>query len=162
MLLSRAGIEKYSREWQTAGKQVVFTNGCFDLLHLGHVRYLEEARALGDMLVVGLNSDSSVRQLKGSSRPVVGEQERAALLNALKAVDHVIIFSELTAEKLVAEIKPGVYVKGADYAISPTGQAAGKPLPEAAIVQSYGGQVVLIPYIPGHSTSALIERIKQL
>ena len=160
MLLSRAEIVKLRKVWQTGGKRVVFTNGCFDLLHLGHIRYLEEARTLGDILVIGLNSDSSVRQLKGPLRPLVSQEERAEILGALRAVDYVVIFNELTAENLVAEIKPDIYVKGGDYSALQNTSSAGKPLPEAEIVQSYGGQVALIPYLPGHSTSELINRIK--
>lgn len=154
---------------RAAGQLVVFTNGAFDLLHVGHVRYLQAARALGDMLIVGLNSDASVRAYKGPSRPLVTQDERAELLAALACVDYVTIFDEPTAEALVAALQPDIYVKGGDYRPTADGSAAArapgsdpvdKPLPEAAIVQAYGGRVVIIPYVPGKSTTNLIERIR--
>ncbi len=147
------------RDWRAQGRAVVFTNGIFDLLHLGHLRYLESARALGDLLIVGLNSDDSTRRLKGPKRPLVPQAERAALLLGLRPVDYVTIFEEDTAEALVAALEPEVYVKGGDYVIANTGESSGKPLPEAWIAQRYGGRVELIPYLPGHSTTELIERI---
>lgn len=149
---------------QQAGERGVFTNGCFDLLHLGHVRYLQEARSLGDFLVLGLNSDESVRLLKGPGRPLMPESERAEILAALSCVDYVTIFSEPTAGSLVESLGPAIYVKGGDYALA--GGAPEAPdssrLPEAGIVQAYGGIVRLIPYIPHHSTTELIAAIKQL
>ncbi len=154
--------------WRDRGLTVVFTNGIFDLLHIGHVQYLEAARALGDLLIVGLNSDSSTRQLKGPKRPLIAQTERAALLLSLRPVDYVTIFEERTAEQLVATLQPDVYVKGGDYSLSPAAAAAStdtasaappKILPEARIVQDYGGRVELITYLPGHSTTELIERI---
>ena len=143
--------------WRDAGDTVVCTNGVFDLLHYGHLQYLRAARSLGSILVVGLNSDRSTRRLKGPRRPLVPEQERAALLLALEPVDQVIIFDEPTAERLVDELRPEIYCKGGDY-----GGATGltKALPEAAIVERYGGRVELIPYLPGHSTSELIDLIR--
>jgi D-glycero-beta-D-manno-heptose 1-phosphate adenylyltransferase len=144
------------RRWHADGKTVVCTNGVFDLLHFGHLRYLDAARALGDLLVVGLNSDRSTRRYKGPSRPLVPEDERAALLLALECVDYVTIFDDPTAERLVAELRPDIYCKGGDY-----GGGAGKHLPEAAVVASYGGQVHLIPYLPGHSTTDLIRLIRE-
>lgn len=148
--------------WSNAGQRLVLTNGVFDLLHIGHATYLQQARALGDVLVVGLNSDASTRALKGPTRPVVNQGERAALLTALRCVDYVTIFEERTAEALVSALQPDVYVKGGDYRIdSSSVQASGKELPEARIVAGYGGQVVLLPYLQGHSTSELIERIIQ-
>lgn len=147
------------RRWRDEGRRVVFTNGIFDLLHLGHLRYLEAARARGDLLIVGLNSDDSTRRLKGSKRPLVPQAARAALLLGLRPVDYVTIFEDDTAEALVAALEPEVYVKGGDYVIASTGEASGKPLPEAHIAQRYGGRVELIPYLPGHSTTELIERI---
>ncbi|HEX2622150.1 MAG TPA: D-glycero-beta-D-manno-heptose 1-phosphate adenylyltransferase [Phototrophicaceae bacterium] len=133
---------------------IVFTNGHFDLLHVGHVDYLEQARALGDALVVGINGDQSTQDLKGSGRPIVPAEERARLLAALRAVDGVVIFEENTAINLIRTLQPDIYVKGGDY--------ADKPLPERAAVERYGGRVVLIDYLPDHSTSALIARIKAL
>ena len=143
-------------EWRAHNRTVVLTNGVFDLLHYGHLQYLEAARALGDILVVGLNSDSSTRAYKGPGRPLVPEEERAALLLALRPVDEVVIFSEPTAERLVAELQPEIYCKGGDYS---HGSGSGKPLPEAAVVEHYGGRVKLLPYLPGHSTSELIALI---
>lgn len=163
MIFSREELAQQAQEWKAAGKRVVFTNGCFDLIHLGHVRYLEEARALGDVLVLGLNSDSSVRQLKGPQRPLVNEQERAALMSALRPVDHVVIFEELTADNILLELKPEIYVKGGDYSLSDSApNVKPKPLPEEPTVRSYGGQVVLIPFLPGHSTTDLIRHILQV
>ncbi len=145
------------RRWRADGRTVVLTNGVFDLLHYGHLRYLYAARDLGDVLVVGLNSDSSTRRYKGPLRPFVSEAERAALLLALEPVDYVAIFDEPTAEQLVRELQPEIYCKGGDY-----GGAEGftKPLPEAEVVAGYGGHVELIPYLPGHSTSDLVELIR--
>ena len=139
------------------GKRVVFTNGCFDLLHVGHIRYLQAAKALGDILIVGVNSDSSAGRLKGPGRPVIPEDERAEVLASLECVGYVTIFAEETAEKLVATLKPDFYVKGADY-----GDEGGKDLPEAKVVANYGGQIRLIPSVPGRSTTEIIERIRRL
>lgn len=154
--ISLAEVVALREGWRAAGRRVVCTNGVFDLLHYGHLAYLSAARALGDLLIVGLNSDTSTRRYKGPLRPLVPEAERAALLLALEPVDYVTIFDESTAEALVAALQPDIYCKGGDY-----GGEAGlaKPLPEAAIVQRYGGQVYLIPYLPGHSTSDLIALI---
>ncbi len=145
---------------QRAGERAVFTNGCFDLLHIGHVRYLQEARSLGDFLVLGLNSDASTRQLKGPGRPFVPETERAEILAALSCIDYVTIFDELTAGPLIERLQPSIYSKGGDYA-STTGDAPDLDrLPEARIVQAYSGSIRLIPYLPGHSTTALIAKIR--
>ncbi len=144
---------------RAAGQVVVFTNGIFDLLHLGHLQYLQAARALGDLLIVGLNSDSSTRELKGPLRPLVPEAERAALLLGLRPVDCVTLFDDRTAERLVMTLQPDVYVKGGDYSMDGGDSSGGKQLPEARIVRSYGGRVELIRYLPGHSTTELIQRI---
>jgi len=136
---------------RAAGQTLVFTNGLFDLLHAGHVASLEAARALGDALYVGLNSDASARRLKGPARPLVPEADRARMLAALACVDAVIPFEEDTAERLILALQPEVYVKGDDYA------KAGPP--EAAAVATYGGRVVLVPTLPGRSTTALIQTI---
>lgn len=135
-------------------QRLVFTNGHFDLLHVGHLDYLEKARALGDALYIGINGDSSTENLKGSGRPIVPAVERARLLAALKVVTAVVIFEEDTAENLLRALRPEIYVKGGDY--------AHKPLPERSLVESYGGTVELIDYLPDHSTSELIQRIKAL
>ena len=147
---------------QQAGERGVFTNGCFDLLHLGHVRYLQEARSLGDFLVLGLNSDESTRVLKGPGRPLVPEAERAEILASLACIDYVTLFSETTASQLVDVLKPAIYVKGGDYAGAQDNQPDTSRLPEAKVVQAYGGIIRLIPYLPHHSTTELIARIKQL
>lgn len=139
---------------RTAGKTLVFTNGHFDLLHVGHLDYLEKARTLGDALFVGLNGDTSTRRLKGAGRPLVPAIERARLLSALAPVTAVIIFDDDTADHLLRALQPDIYAKGGDY--------AHKPLPERPTVEAYGGQIALIDYLPGYSTSNLIARIKAL
>jgi D-beta-D-heptose 7-phosphate kinase/D-beta-D-heptose 1-phosphate adenosyltransferase len=147
---------------QQAGEVGVFTNGCFDLLHLGHVRYLQDARNLGDFLVLGLNSDESTYHLKGPGRPLVPENERAEILAALACIDYVTIFPEPTAGPLVELLRPAIYVKGGDYAATREGSPDLSRLPEAKAVQAYGGMVRLIPYLPDHSTTELIAAIKRL
>ncbi len=142
------------RDWRNKGLTVVWTNGCFDLLHVGHLHSLQAAHAFGDILVVGLNSDSSVRQLKGPGRPILPGTERAELLAALECVDHVVLFDETTPEAALGRLQPDVHCKGADYA-----PPHGKPVPEAKIVEAYGGRVAFLPLIPGRSTSSLLERI---
>ena len=134
--------------------RIVFTNGCFDLLHPGHVAYLEAARSLGGALVVGLNSDASVKRIKGPERPIVPERDRAAVVGALRAVDAVVIFDEDTPERLMRELKPTVYVKGGDYQI--------ENLPEARVAAEIGAKVKILPFEPGYSTTALVERIRNL
>ena len=141
-------------EAREAGERVVFTNGCFDLLHPGHVSYLRAARSLGDALVVGLNSDTSVGRLKGPLRPIVSEGDRAVMLSALEFVDAVIIFGENTPERLLRELKPAVYVKGGDYRI--------QDLPEAQVAMEIGAEVRILPFEPGYSSTALIEKIRNL
>ena len=143
----RFGCEKRN------GRRVVFTNGCFDLLHPGHIRSLELARALGDVLIVGLNSDASVRQLKGEGRPVIPERERAEILSALESIDAVVIFDALTPREVIAALLPDVLVKGGDW---PGDQIIGREEVEAA-----GGRVVSIPFVPGYSTSAILQKIRQ-
>lgn len=141
-------------EMREAGKRVVFTNGCFDLLHPGHVSYLRTARSLGDALVVGLNSDASIRKLKGPSRPIVYQGDRALMLEALGCVDAVVIFDESTPVRLMRELRPAVYVKGGDYCI--------EDLPEAEVAAEIGTEVKILSFEPGYSTTALIERIKAI
>jgi rfaE bifunctional protein nucleotidyltransferase chain/domain len=137
--------------------KLVFTNGHFDLLHVGHILYLQRARALGEALFVGLNSDESTVALKGPKRPLVPQADRAQVLAALECVDAVIIFNELTAHTLIEALKPEIYAKGGDYALTP--DHPGAPLPEAPLVQSYGGHIELIPYRTGSSTTELINCI---
>lgn len=153
-LLTREQLTLLAPAWREAGKKVVLTNGVFDLLHVGHLRYLQEARRLGDLLVVGVNSDESVRQLKGNSRPIVPASERAELLAGLECVDYVTIFHELTAKTLIEVVQPTYYAKGGDY--------TERDLPEAEAVVTYGGFVVILPLYPERSTSALVEKIKRL
>jgi D-beta-D-heptose 7-phosphate kinase/D-beta-D-heptose 1-phosphate adenosyltransferase len=134
------------------GRRVVFTNGCFDLLHPGHICLLEEARSLGDVLVVGLNSDASVRTLKGEGRPIIPEQERAEILAALECVDAAVIFNEPTPREIISALLPDVLVKGGDWRPD---QIIGRKEVEAA-----GGRVVSIPVVPGHSTTATLQKIR--
>jgi rfaE bifunctional protein nucleotidyltransferase chain/domain len=141
------------RGWKAAGRVVVFTNGCFDILHPGHVALLEQARAHGDVLVVGLNSDASVARLKGAGRPVIPQAERAEALLALEAVDRVAIYDEDTPREIVAALLPDVLVKGADWAAD---RIVGRAEVEAA-----GGRVVRVELVPGRSTSAVLERIRR-
>ena len=151
MLIPAERIEDFCAALREAGQQVVFTNGCFDILHAGHVRYLNEARAQGDCLVLGLNSDESVRRLKGPERPINSELDRAEVVGALKSVDYVVLFGEQTAESLIAKVRPAVYVKGGDYTLD--------TLPEAKIVQSYGGRVHFVKIVEGRSTTNVIKKI---
>jgi rfaE bifunctional protein nucleotidyltransferase chain/domain len=150
-LIERQALPELAKTLQKQGKTVVFTNGCFDILHAGHVRYLTAARKLGDCLIVGLNSDASVQRLKGPTRPINQEQDRAEVLAGLYAVDYIIIFSDHTAEGLVAELQPDIYAKGGDYSID--------RLPEAKIVAAYGGKTILIPEVKGKSSSRIIAKM---
>lgn len=140
-------------EGQRPQKKIVFTNGCFDLLHVGHVRYLKEAKALGDVLVVALNSDASVQKLKGPTRPVQKEEDRAEILASLGCVDHTFLFSEETPEKVIRKIKPDFLVKGGDWAVS---QIVG-----SEVVLSYGGKVLSLPFVDGKSTTSLIAKAQK-
>ena len=135
---------------RSAGKSLVFTNGVFDLLHVGHVRYLTQARQLGDALVVAINSDRTVRQLKGDSRPVFKEDERAEILAALRVVDYVTIFDEISPRTLIATLLPDVLVKGADWTSNIVGQTE---------VEGWGGQVLAVALLEGHSTTDIVERV---
>lgn len=135
------------------GKEIVFTNGCFDILHAGHVKYLKKARSLGDALILGLNSDSSVRKIKGPSRPIVSQKDRAVVVGSLSSVDYVVIFGDATPLKLIKAVRPDFLVKGADWE---AGKIAG-----ADFVKSYGGRVVVIPLVKGRSTTRLIRRISK-
>lgn len=153
-ILTREQLAQRVAQWKAHGKTLVFTNGCFDLLHVGHLHLLEQAKAMGDLLIVGVNSDESVRALKGQGRPIVPEAERAELIAALECVDAVTIFPELTANALLQLIQPDYYVKGGDY--------TEQDLPEADTVVGYGGFMVILPYEPNHSTSVLIARIRKV
>jgi rfaE bifunctional protein nucleotidyltransferase chain/domain len=151
VLTLEEAILRFGREKRN-GRRVVFTNGCFDLLHPGHIRCLEQARALGDALIVGLNSDMSAQKLKGPGRPVIPERERAEILAALEAVDAVVIFDELTPREVISRLLPDVLVKGGDW---PGDQIVGRKEVEAA-----GGRVVSIPMVSGYSTSAILQKIR--
>jgi rfaE bifunctional protein nucleotidyltransferase chain/domain len=153
-VLTRDEIVLKTRNWQAAGEKVVFTNGCFDILHAGHVRYLSAARQLGDRLVVGLNTDASVRRLKGPKRPVAAEQDRAEVLSALASVDAVTLFDDDTPEALIELLLPDILVKGADW---PVEKIAG-----AKAVIEHGGSVLTVPLLEGRSTTGIIETIIQL
>ena len=152
ILTLEQAIVRFGRDKRN-GRRVVFTNGCFDLLHPGHVRLLEEARALGDALIVGLNSDASVRSFKGAGRPIFPERERAEILAALECVDAVVIFPEPTPREIISKLLPDVLVKGGDWRAD---QIIGREEVEAA-----GGRVVSIPVVAGHSTTAILEKIRQ-
>ena len=138
---------------RTAGQTLVFTNGVFDLLHVGHVRYLEQARTLGDVVVVAINSDASARKLKGEGRPLINQDERAEILAALRTVDYVTIFDDVSPRSLIARLSPDVLVKGGDYALD---EIHGREEVEAA-----GGRVVSLPFVGGVSSSAIIEKMKK-
>lgn len=152
MILAKDDVKKFCEILKKSGKKIVFTNGCFDLLHAGHVLYLQKAKSFGDYLFVGLNSDSSVKKLKGDLRPINTQNDRAFVLDALACVDFVTIFEEDTAENLISLVQPDVYVKGDDYSLA--------TLPEAKIIQSYGGKVEFVKLLQNHSTTRMIEKIR--
>lgn len=155
-LISWADFPAWRADVRARGKKLVVTNGCFDILHLGHVTYLESARNLGDLLLVGLNADEPVRQLKGAGRPVNNEQDRAAVLAALESVNGVCIFTEKTATRFLSLAQPDIYVKGGDYKLETLNQD------ERRAVEGFGGKIVLIPFVPGKSTTGLLEKISRL
>jgi rfaE bifunctional protein nucleotidyltransferase chain/domain len=148
-----AELERMRAEWRVDCKTVVWTNGIFDLIHAGHVRSLRDAKSLGDILVVGINSDASARAIKGPSRPMMPQQDRAELLGALEMVDHVVIFDETEPSVPLSRVQPDIHCKGEEYA------GGRRPVPEAAVVESYGGTIRFLPLHPGRSTTALIEKI---
>ena len=150
------GLSAWRDAMRATGKKLVVTNGCFDILHLGHVSYLEAARNLGDALLVGVNGDESARQLKGKGRPVNSEADRAAVLAALASVDGVCIFADKAATKFLSTARPDIYVKGGDYTLDTLNQA------ERRAVESAGGKIVIFPLVPGKSTTALLEKISRL
>ena len=144
--------DKFRKE----GKKTVWTNGCFDFMHAGHVDYLERAKKYGDILVVGMNSDASVRRYKGDLRPICNEGHRAQVLNALCCVDYIVIFEEKTPIKMIEELKPDFYVKGGDYTLDTIDQN------ERRIVENYGGLIKILPEVEGISTTIIIEKIREL
>ncbi len=153
MLLSRDSISKVALELKLDSRKIVFTNGCFDVIHSGHVHYLTEAKKLGDILIVGLNTDDSVRRLKGNNRPINNQSDRAIVLDALKPVDLVVFFDEDTPLELIKIINPDVLVKGADYKI--------EDIVGAGFVQQNGGEVATIKFVEGKSSTSIINRLKQ-
>ena len=144
-------IRNLVSKWKSDGNRIVFTNGCFDVLHFGHVSYLAEAKDLGDKMIIGLNSDASVKRLKGETRPINGQHERAVLLAALQFVDSVVIFDEDTPEKIIKNVKPNFLVKGGDYTID--------TIVGANFVMSYGGKVITIPLVENFSSSIIIKKL---
>ena len=155
-IVSWEKLTDWRAEMRARGKKLVVTNGCFDLLHLGHVTYLESGRNLGDALLVGVNSDASVRQLKGQSRPVNCETDRAAVLAALESVDGVCIFTDKTATRFLSAAQPDIYLKGGDYTVETLNQE------ERHTVEQAGGKIMIIPIVPGKSTTELLKKISQL
>lgn len=146
-------IVEIAADARTAGRKIVFTNGCFDLVHRGHLHILREAKAAGDLLIVGVNTDRSVRAIKGPARPILSERDRSELIASLEMVDYVVLFDAPTPIDLISSIKPGVLAKGGDWGPD---QVVG-----ADKVRRYGGEVILIPYLQGFSTTEIIERIRR-
>lgn len=155
-ILTLEQLPKWREAMRAAGKKLVVTNGCFDLLHRGHVTYLESARNLGDALLLGLNADASVRELKGAQRPVNSEADRASVIASLESVSGVCIFPERTAEKFLELAQPDIYAKGGDYTIESLNQD------ERRVVERFGGKVVILPIVAGKSTTSLLEKISRL
>ena len=153
-ILSRTALKAFLRHQKKAGKKIVFTNGCFDVLHVGHTRYLGQASALGDILIIGLNTDSSVRKLKGPMRPVNSEKARAEVLAALECVDCIVLFSQATPLRLIQEVRPDFLVKGGDW--------VKENIVGADVVLSYGGRVKTIPFVKGFSSTRTLEKLKRL
>lgn len=152
MVIADSEIQKLCAKLHSQEKTIVFTNGCFDILHAGHVRYLQAAKKMGDYLIIGLNTDESVKKLKGQSRPINKQEDRAEVLMALKAVDYVVMFGEPTAENLLKKVLPDIYVKGGDYTV--------QTLPEAKVIQSYGGKIEFVSLVKGKSSTNIINKIK--
>jgi rfaE bifunctional protein nucleotidyltransferase chain/domain len=151
---SSSALEKILARARRKGKDIVFTNGCFDIIHIGHVKYLAKAKKLGDILVIGMNSDSSVRAIKGKGRPVNKQRDRAEVLSALSFIDYVTVFNESTPERLIKRLKPNILVKGGDWKID--------KIVGGDFVKSLGGKVVRIPFVRGYSTSSVIDKIAKL
>jgi len=155
-ILSDSTLPAWRDRLRNAGKKLVVTNGCFDILHLGHVTYLQHARAQGDALLVGVTGDSNVQKLKGPNRPVNNDQDRAAILAALESVDGVFVFPELDARKFLEKVHPDIYVKGGDYTIETINQD------ERRLLEKLGVKIVILPVVPGKSTTAILEKISKL
>jgi D-beta-D-heptose 7-phosphate kinase/D-beta-D-heptose 1-phosphate adenosyltransferase len=146
-------LAAFRAAWREKAKTVVWTNGCFDLLHVGHIRSFRDAKALGDILIVGINSDASVRAIKGDSRPIINQADRAEVIAALEMVDYVTIFDESTPIAALSRLRPDIHCKGAEYA------DGARPVPERDVVLGYGGQIRFLPFHPGRSTTELVDRI---
>ena len=155
-IIAWAELPAWRAKLRASGKRLVVTNGCFDLLHRGHVTYLQAARSQGEALLVGLNSDVSVGQLKGPDRPLNAEADRAAVLAALESVDGVCIFAEKTATRFIERAQPDIYVKGGDYTVETLNQE------ERRVVESAGGKIMVLPVVPGKSTTALLKKLSSL
>ena len=152
MLIRQNELDNLLKKLRQENKTIVTTNGCFDILHVGHVRYLNKAKSFGDVLIVALNSDKSVKKIKGESRPINNEEDRAEVLSALRSVDHVVLFDETSTIDLLLKIKPDVHTKGADYTI--------ETLPEAKGIMAAGGRIEFISFVEGKSTTSIIEKMK--
>lgn len=155
-IISWENLPQWREAVRKSGRKLVATNGCFDLLHLGHVTYLEAARNRGDMLLIGVNGDEGVRQLKGPTRPINSEFDRAAVLASLQCVDGVCIFADKTATRFLAHAQPDIYVKGGDYTLETLNQD------ERRTVEQAGGRIVIQPFVPGKSTTSILEKISRL
>ena len=155
-LIAWDDLPAWRTRMRSTGKRLVVTNGCFDILHLGHVSYLEAARNLGDALLIGLNGDDAVQQLKGANRPVNSESDRAAVLAALESVAGVCIYADKTATRFLSHAQPDIYVKGGDYTLETLNQE------ERSAVEQAGGKIIILPFVPGKSTTALLQKIARL
>ena len=153
MLIKRSELDNLIKKLRSEGKTIVTTNGCFDILHVGHVRYLEKTKSFADVLIVALNSDKSVRSIKGEGRPINNENDRAEVLSALRSVDYVVLFDEDSPLDLLLQIKPDVHTKGADYTV--------ETLPEAKGIMENGGRIEFITFVEGKSTTSIIEKMKK-
>ncbi len=153
MLVKRSELDNLIKKLRSEGKTIVTTNGCFDILHVGHVRYLEKTKSFADVLIVALNSDKSVRSIKGEGRPINNENDRAEVLSALRSVDYVVLFDEDSPLDLLLQIKPDVHTKGADYTV--------ETLPEAKGIMENGGRIEFITFVEGKSTTSIIEKMKK-
>lgn len=149
---TRARLKKIINRLKKQGKKIAFTNGCFDILHYGHIKYLEDAKAKAGILVVGLNSDASIKRIKGASRPINRQSDRARMLEALSAIDYITVFNEDTPLKLIQALKPDILIKGRDWSV--------RKIVGADFVRASGGRVITVPYLKGYSTTGLIEKIK--
>lgn len=153
MILARRDLVEFVYKLRKNGKKIVFTNGCFDIIHYGHIGLLRKAKQLGDYLIVGINSDSSIKKLKGNERPIFKLQNRNEVLEAIKYIDHIIDFDELTPNNIIKLIQPDIHVKGGDY--------INKWMPEKEWIETHGGHVILIPLTEGVSTTKIIEKLKE-